>query len=69
MNTPETLSKPTQTATGLPAHESIVVAMSGGVDSSVAAHLLKAEGHNLIGMFMRNGVKVEASEVPKKSCC
>lgn len=69
MNQPDTSLKPTKTATGLPAHESIVVAMSGGVDSSVAAHLLKAEGHNLIGMFMRNGVKVEASEVPKKSCC
>jgi tRNA-specific 2-thiouridylase len=33
----------------------VVVAMSGGVDSSVAAFLLRKAGHECVGLFMRHG--------------
>jgi tRNA-specific 2-thiouridylase len=50
----------------------IMVAMSGGVDSSVIAHKLKEEGHELIGVMMKLWVDPLAPEVrrmlPTKCC-
>lgn len=45
----------------------ILAAMSGGVDSSVAALLLQQQGHEVIGVFMRNGVAGKSAQ--EKSCC
>lgn len=43
--------------------ERIAVAMSGGVDSSVAAHLLKEAGHDLIGLSIGSRFPAHAQEL------
>jgi tRNA-specific 2-thiouridylase len=43
--------------------------MSGGVDSSVAAALLHADGHDVVGVWMRLHDVAETYSEFKKSCC
>ena len=45
----------------------VVVAMSGGVDSSVAAALLKQQGHEVIGMMLR--LWSEPGKEDSNRCC
>lgn len=45
--------------------KTVCVAMSGGVDSSVAAHILKQQGYNVFGVFM----KLWEGESKERGCC
>ncbi len=55
---------------GYNARMHVVAAMSGGVDSSVAAALLQSDGHQVTGVFLRNGVHAgPAAARNKQGCC
>ncbi|MFA7244063.1 MAG: tRNA 2-thiouridine(34) synthase MnmA [Patescibacteria group bacterium] len=47
----------------------IAVAMSGGVDSSVVAKMLKDEGHELVGLFLKLWSDPMCNVVKENRCC
>ena len=47
----------------------IVVGMSGGVDSSLAASLLKREGYDVVGVTFRMWPKEECGRSSARACC
>lgn len=64
------IARPEPPASGPRPGETVVVAMSGGVDSSVAALLLRQAGCRVIGMTLKTWPKELCDTVPKgQTCC
>jgi tRNA-specific 2-thiouridylase len=47
----------------------VAVAMSGGVDSSTAAYILKSSGHEVVGLSMQMYDNLAAAETTYGGCC
>ena len=52
----------------LPKDTKVVVAMSGGVDSSTVAGLMKAEGYNVVGITLKLYDDVKSSKKSRQCC-
>ena len=50
-------------------HGKVLVAMSGGIDSSVAAMMLHEEGYEVIGITMKTWDYESSGSSKKETCC
>lgn len=62
MNQSATLQSSLKSSAKAPADTRVIVGMSGGVDSSVSAHLLQQQGYQVEGLFMKNWEEDDGTE-------